>query len=760
MSSPSSWSKFVWRSQTLLLGCAAALAFAVAGCASSERMMRMSGGVLDTYSAPQKHRLRSEKSRKLSEHARARDERTGTVAAPGEVVNLWPLFFKSRDYFSILWPMADFDPYGMAVRPFYNHEGDDYSILFPLSGWNTAAGDGWVLCAVWSKHCFAVLPIAAFFDRSENSATEFCTPFYIRSWSRPILPVERWRATPLIEKNFLELLLGYGGWERSRDLDADPAFAGYRSHRDVKRLRNELVWRGETPPPETKGEPDAWLSKRFDALPERREAYAGFFPLFHWKESPEKRSLRLLLFGCGEKKRDGSVDYSCFGPLLGQYRSSVLTEPEKNWSSGGWSWDMWLLLHRFERSDTFAPSARLEALRHLHDRAPKLDPRSAYVREQLAKIDPKLVLPETVTDGHTLQLFLADAAKKLDFPVKSKYFGGFLPLFNYSFAGERRQWFAPVLLTYRESDAKSAAWWSLPLLSGGGRDETGETFTVAGPLIWLDRTVRVPEESAAFAELPIQKRDVKEVPEREQAQYTHIYSLGGLFYRGRDLFPVEKENLPSGVAEKLRRGIGELQRDRARLAADRKQLAERRQRAMAVKIGDDRIKYLEREIELEKIRRREKELKNEEQKIAEKISVMKAHAEQLNFALPDPLPEKESEVLELQRRLFAQCAELRWHEDIGHGILFRRENYWNGDWRWHFCGILAGGERRGDFEKSHILQLFYRHLRDGKRSETLCFPFLAWGEDGDDRSFSFMWRLFRCERIGGKRRLHLFFIPF
>ena len=55
---------------------AAALTLAVAaGCASSERMVRMSGGVLDSYSAPQKHRLRSEKSRKLSQHARARDER-------------------------------------------------------------------------------------------------------------------------------------------------------------------------------------------------------------------------------------------------------------------------------------------------------------------------------------------------------------------------------------------------------------------------------------------------------------------------------------------------------------------------------------------------------------------------------------------------------------------------------------------------------------------------------------------------------------
>lgn len=103
----------------------------LSGCASSERMARMSGGVVDSYSVPQKHRIRSEKYRKVADYAHGRDNAKATLDPNAALVNLWPFFFRSNQYFSILWPFIDFDPYGMAVRPLYNHEGDDYSILFP-----------------------------------------------------------------------------------------------------------------------------------------------------------------------------------------------------------------------------------------------------------------------------------------------------------------------------------------------------------------------------------------------------------------------------------------------------------------------------------------------------------------------------------------------------------------------------------------------------------------------------------------------------
>lgn len=60
-------------------------------------------------------------------------------------VNLWPLAYHQEDATSILWPIMDIDDAGFAVRPVFNKENDDYSILFPLCAWNSKEGDGWVL---------------------------------------------------------------------------------------------------------------------------------------------------------------------------------------------------------------------------------------------------------------------------------------------------------------------------------------------------------------------------------------------------------------------------------------------------------------------------------------------------------------------------------------------------------------------------------------------------------------------------------------
>jgi hypothetical protein len=57
--------------------------------------------------------------------------------------------------------MIDYDEFGMAVRPFYNQEGDEYSILFPLSAWNPKNGDGWVLTGFWGEKHWGVIPICA-----------------------------------------------------------------------------------------------------------------------------------------------------------------------------------------------------------------------------------------------------------------------------------------------------------------------------------------------------------------------------------------------------------------------------------------------------------------------------------------------------------------------------------------------------------------------------------------------------------------------
>ena len=109
-----------------------------AGCASSDRMVRMSGGVLGEYSAPSSYRIRSEKYQKMSRELSSpkRANQTAVSGMDDTLINIWPFFFRTNAYWSVLWPFIDKDPYGFAIRPLYNQEGDDYSVLFPLAAWN------------------------------------------------------------------------------------------------------------------------------------------------------------------------------------------------------------------------------------------------------------------------------------------------------------------------------------------------------------------------------------------------------------------------------------------------------------------------------------------------------------------------------------------------------------------------------------------------------------------------------------------------
>lgn len=65
-------------------------------------------------------------------------------------VNLWPLFISSGAYCSVLWPLADFDDHGFAVRPLINVEDDDWSILWPLMAWDHNGTNGWCGLGYWN----------------------------------------------------------------------------------------------------------------------------------------------------------------------------------------------------------------------------------------------------------------------------------------------------------------------------------------------------------------------------------------------------------------------------------------------------------------------------------------------------------------------------------------------------------------------------------------------------------------------------------
>ena len=137
---------------SLLSAIALLAALLASSCASSERMNRISWDS-DSYSAPKSSRISGGKF----------DDAVASLRAPvglkDRQVNIWPFCTVNSRYVSILWPFIDWDDFGMAVRPFYNQEGNDRSILFPLSSWNTVDGDGWALNTYWNEDCFGIFPL-------------------------------------------------------------------------------------------------------------------------------------------------------------------------------------------------------------------------------------------------------------------------------------------------------------------------------------------------------------------------------------------------------------------------------------------------------------------------------------------------------------------------------------------------------------------------------------------------------------------------
>jgi len=76
-----------------------------------------------------------------------------------ERVNVWPVAYHQAGATSILWPMIDIDDQGFAIRPLYNKEGDDHSILFPFCAWNPVHKDGWAVPAYWDDGEYGVFPL-------------------------------------------------------------------------------------------------------------------------------------------------------------------------------------------------------------------------------------------------------------------------------------------------------------------------------------------------------------------------------------------------------------------------------------------------------------------------------------------------------------------------------------------------------------------------------------------------------------------------
>ena len=102
----------------------------------------------------------------------------------------------------------------------------------------------------------------------------------------------------------------------------------------------------------------------------------------------------------------------------------------------------------------------------------------------------------------------------------------------------------------------------------------------------------------------------------------------------------------------------------------------------------------------------------------------------------------------------------RSKEDIGSGLFFRKEYFYNGDSKWRLLLNIAGGEKNGSKENTHVLYLIYRNRRDGNKQEKLIFPFISIQKEGENSRVSFLGRIYQKSVVNGKSSGYIFFIPF
>lgn len=731
----------------------------VAGCASTDRMTRMSGGVFDEYSAPKSSRIRSEKYQKLSREfsSASRSNKVEVAGIDDTLINIWPFFFRSNAYWSALWPLIDSDPYGFAFRPFYNHEGDDYSVIFPLSAWNNVEKSGWVTLFAWTPSGFGLIPLTWQWQEGFKGGAYY-TPLFMYAYDKTPFEYKGYQGTPFYrEDHFLSAFGVINGRETRVDLgEWDWLF--WDDYED-KNFKNEWIYRfnGSKPYPENYKKLDEFRREIYNKSPRVETRSYGFVPLWLGEFSDNGDYENRFMLFAGNAKRNRDYHFDVAGDLLGKYREIYNDDYTQNAVEKEFT--SFALLSQFSVRDRYNNTALYRALGKLHRIGYSYDGfnrAKPEIIDTLKEIDPQLTLPATVVDDRTYNIYVDELTKKYlgSVPTSKVYEGLFLPLFHYRIAPESSSWVLPTLLTWWENEPARSKFTSWPLMTFIRRSPEEESTTVMTPLVYYAK-----EFHRKRADYPVFSNDCQRVREFQCAELRDRYVACGLFYRGRFGFNVVKSTADHVAVEELRSALSNLH-------YEYEQLKQRDKNIIGETGKNDRwvtateIERLKKLIRYEELKIERTKLTADEAKFNTKIGKALANAEKIGFKLDRETLENKEKADAARSELVEKYTELRFYEDIGNGLFFRKEKNSNGDYNWHFCHILAGGEKNGDRESTNILHLLYRYRKEGSRSEKIFFPFVSVVEDGEDSRVSFLWRVFSLSKRNGKTGGYIFFIPF
>lgn len=490
-------------------------------------------------------------------------------------------------------------------------------------------------------------------------------------------------------------------------------------------------------------------------LPVVENSTVGFFPLFHLRSNDRAISWRALCYLIGGSGGADSLEWDILGPFGAMYsRSGLSALSTSNCSTTGFL-SLPMMSGFYREAKVFGDDPVHKAFSNLRNMARKEPrPRSisaeerAEIEANLRAISPELALPEAVTTNVALTLFLNELEmdpRYADSEPETRtasLVATCLPLFYYA------------------SDPESSLFWSIPLLTYHESDAEGAVTAVAPPFIWY--SVRSNENPDVKL---INPADAKWV-DADNAVATRLdYSLLGLYYRRRSTYLAAKSGVDSDE-------LGELLRELQTFAdkwREMKQQMLKSESALNTLLAnetelppdptpDEEIAYYSRKLNIATEKRKQDRLALEFEKLEKEYAALENRASEFNFRL-DGSAKEDLAAAELERaRLRDACTELRHEEATGCSIFYRGEEQDNGNW--HFFWFLANGEKDGENESCHVLQLLYRYRSDGKSTEKLYFPFISIREDETGRRFSFMGRVYQRTTQADKTTGYFLFIPY
>ncbi len=509
-----------------------------AGCASSDRMLRLSPASARAYSAPDSMRLKGKQYQKM-QHASGEQK----TLAEENVINAWPLFLKNDYFHSILWPFIDYDKYGVAVRPFYNKEGDEHSILFPLAGWNTADKSGWVLNTFWGKEFFTFFP---FFSKSPHSL--WIMPFAKENYSDKDKTLHTVKVLPLYffeqsadRKNYYHLLLPFGGYVRDGKHDKNYGlilntywgsdYFGFAPlmHHGKDFYYYLLYWRDKKK--ESGGvfpffyySPEAWQAllaynndKRWGIFPffaQNHDGKGGYcFPFYIYGTDEYKSFVNAMLFFNYYKRSNGMI-------LSNSYYKDMLVFPfytgeGENFNFLAGSVNFYFFTFLDKACVKFKNSFEKSDMKGVADARKTIGELLKYM-----KLDKEFSVPQTIAE---LDKFAAVFQNKFGTVTERKSFSIF-PFYGQSQNGSSKEWSLLFGLLHSSKDKQYYDWSSLPNTWGRNpkqvlEEKSSRTLVLAQSSDTLERSYKNDislSEKMLWDRLHAQVRDLSYYIEKDE----------------------------------------------------------------------------------------------------------------------------------------------------------------------------------------------------------------------------------------------------